>query len=213
MMGGAQAATQVFDIDIACPGCGPGAPYGTITVTEIAGDDLSVVVQLNPGVSFHRNVNPNQHALAFSLLGDPNITISSLNDARFSANGPQAAGGFAAPPMGTFDYRIDFEVGVKGPPSPALSTLSFNIGGATPLSLASLESTPVNCATCVPSGIHQIYFAVDISNQTSTGVFTGNAGATISSGVPEPSTWAMMLIGFAGLAFTTSRKRKAVAAA
>jgi hypothetical protein len=33
------------------------------------------------------------------------------------------------------------------------------------------------------------------------------------SGVPEPSTWAMMVIGFAGLGFVSQRKRKAAAAA
>jgi len=34
-----------------------------------------------------------------------------------------------------------------------------------------------------------------------------------SSGVPEPSTWAMMLIGFAGLAMASSRSKKSVAVA
>jgi hypothetical protein len=34
----------------------------------------------------------------------------------------------------------------------------------------------------------------------------------IRSAVPEPSTWAMMLIGFAGLAFASRRRREAAAA-
>ncbi|MBL8589502.1 MAG: PEPxxWA-CTERM sorting domain-containing protein [Methylobacteriaceae bacterium] len=34
----------------------------------------------------------------------------------------------------------------------------------------------------------------------------------VQSGVPEPSTWAMMLIGFAGLAVATRRRREAIAA-
>ena len=34
-----------------------------------------------------------------------------------------------------------------------------------------------------------------------------------SSAVPEPSTWAMMLLGFAGLGFAGYRKAKAVASA
>ncbi len=32
----------------------------------------------------------------------------------------------------------------------------------------------------------------------------------LTSGVPEPSTWAMMLIGFAGLSFTAMRRRKSL---
>ena len=47
--------------------------------------------------------------------------------------------------------------------------------------------------------------------------FTGDAGATASYGggtvntvaaVPEPSTWAMMIIGFAGVVFMGMRKRR-----
>jgi hypothetical protein len=34
-------------------------------------------------------------------------------------------------------------------------------------------------------------------------------GATLSAAVPEPSTWAMLLIGFAGLGYAASRHRKA----
>jgi hypothetical protein len=34
----------------------------------------------------------------------------------------------------------------------------------------------------------------------------------LSNAIPEPSTWAMMLIGFAGLAFASQRKRAMVAA-
>jgi PEP-CTERM motif len=34
------------------------------------------------------------------------------------------------------------------------------------------------------------------------------AAAGFSSGVPEPSTWAMMLIGFAGLGLMAYRRQK-----
>ena len=47
--------------------------------------------------------------------------------------------------------------------------------------------------------------AVDINGPGSTGEV---AGTGTLSGVPEPSTWAMMLIGFAGLAYAGLRKAK-----
>jgi hypothetical protein len=37
-------------------------------------------------------------------------------------------------------------------------------------------------------------------------------GVTVTSAIPELSTWAMMLIGFAGLAFSAGRKRRVAAA-
>jgi hypothetical protein len=41
----------------------------------------------------------------------------------------------------------------------------------------------------------------------------GTNYAFLASGVPEPATWAMMLIGFGGLAFATSRRRRIAVAA
>ena len=35
----------------------------------------------------------------------------------------------------------------------------------------------------------------------------------VTPGVPEPSTWAMMLLGFAGVGYLTYRRRKAAAVA
>jgi hypothetical protein len=48
-------------------------------------------------------------------------------------------------------------------------------------------------------------FAVDVINNAGT---TGNAGATaFSPAVPEPSTWAMMILGFMGVGFLAYRRR------
>jgi hypothetical protein len=45
------------------------------------------------------------------------------------------------------------------------------------------------------------------------GVNPGFAAVQPSSAVPEPSTWAMMLLGFAGLGFAFRRSRRKVAMA
>jgi PEP-CTERM motif len=39
---------------------------------------------------------------------------------------------------------------------------------------------------------------------------TGSADRTVSSAVPEPSTWAMMILGFLGLGFVAHRRKNAV---
>ena len=52
----------------------------------------------------------------------------------------------------------------------------------------------------------QAFFALE---ETLTGT---NGGITVG-GVPEPSTWAMMLLGFAGLGFLSFRKSKQRSAA
>jgi hypothetical protein len=41
----------------------------------------------------------------------------------------------------------------------------------------------------------------------------GIGNAPLVAAVPEPSTWAMMILGFAGLAFAANRRRSSPAAA
>jgi hypothetical protein len=50
---------------------------------------------------------------------------------------------------------------------------------------------------------------VVFSNLTSDGVFTTTAGEQFASvaAVPEPSTWAMMILGFAGIGFMAYRRK------
>jgi hypothetical protein len=45
-----------------------------------------------------------------------------------------------------------------------------------------------------------------------SGVGTGSFGAVVIDPVPEPSAWAMMILGFCGLGFTTYRRERAAAA-
>ena len=66
-----------------------------------------------------------------------------------------------------------------------------------------------NAGTCDLSHTASLSFAPlpnGLSFTSDSGVFL----AGLSSGVPEPSTWAMMVIGFAGLGFAGCRRRKAV---
>jgi hypothetical protein len=57
-------------------------------------------------------------------------------------------------------------------------------------------------------GIGFTGFAADgLSSATISGVSLSNDG-TVTSAVPEPSTWAMMFIGFAGLGFLSYRRSR-----
>jgi hypothetical protein len=59
------------------------------------------------------------------------------------------------------------------------------------------------------SGIQSIVFGGG-SPAFPQSLFFDNIEVNISAGVPEPSTWAMMLLGFFGLAWTTRRRRQAL---
>jgi PEP-CTERM motif len=62
---------------------------------------------------------------------------------------------------------------------------------------------PFNSTAVTANGIND--------NNQIVGFYVDGAGNTIgflSSGVPEPSTWAMMVLGFAGLGFVTYRRQQ-----
>jgi hypothetical protein len=164
------------------PGCGTG-PYGQVEVTETGLDQLSFSVQLFNGYTFHNTTSSQHPALAFSLAGNPQITISQLSSA-FVANGPQTAIPFQADGSGSFEYLIQYRTAVN--PHPV--SLSF-IAEADGLALASLEPNAKG-----------FFFAVDIRDGLGN---TGNVSA-----VPEPSQWMMVLAGLLAIGSIASRRAR-----
>ena len=70
-------------------------------------------------------------------------------------------------------------------------------------------TTTLTCATTPDSlGTGFTGFAADsLASATVSGVSLSNDG-TVTSAFPEPSTWAMMFLGFAGLGFLSYRKSR-----
>jgi PEP-CTERM motif len=78
----------------------------------------------------------------------------------------------------------------------------YNYDGTLPASI----STPFNY-TIVPTDHQFAYF-----QSPADGVIYGNLttlDVTVEGAVPEPSTWAMMILGFAGIGFMAYRRRNA----
>ena len=77
--------------------------------------------------------------------------------------------------------------------------ISFNLnGGGSQTGIYSSLSTNGNITGTGGNGIDVLAYA--------------QAGLPPAGGVPEPSTWALMLLGFAGLGFASYRRARAVAA-
>jgi hypothetical protein len=69
----------------------------------------------------------------------------------------------------------------------------------------------VNFSDVLSAGAHS--FEVQYYNGPCCGAGVGfaltSSGISVGGGVPEPSTWAMMMVGFAGLGFAGYRRSKA----
>ena len=200
----ANATIYTLSVDGCSGGCGTG-PWGTVKVTQDVDNkslDFSVVLSNTALYHFHENPDPNHHAFVFDLVGDPAVTITGL-----STGFARDTSHLNASPFGTFDYAIDctgcghgFNGGKAGP-------LDFKV---TPVAGAlGLGSIAAELYT-VQTKVEKIAFAVDIVNKSGG---TGEVGAEEVEGVPELSTWAMMIIGFGGVALRLRRRGGVIAQA
>ena len=200
------ADTQTFTLSVLDPASGLGTgPFGTVTVTENVGGTLTITQVLDPGGAYRiHDGNSNHNAFAFSIVGNPTVTVTGLTSG-FAAIS-LGAGDVAAPPFADFYTGIDCTSAcTNGFAGGYAGTLSFTVGSTSALTLTSLRSTAF--------GGNSVFFATDLVRNDRAGS-TGNVGAIAQTGaVPEPATWGMMLIGFAGMGIALRRRRRADALA
>jgi hypothetical protein len=171
----------------------PGLKLATMTVTDLSGSGVQVEFALNPpagDVGYFAATGGQQHAtLAFNLdktIAESAITFvsstPSLSD--FSFSSPYSAGST----YGSFAVALD---GLwNGTSTQYAGPITFDISGLTTQDFAPNSNG---------------YWAiVDAGFGTPGAVSTG----VIASAVPETSTWAMMLLGFAGLGFAGYRRKQ-----
>ncbi|MFL5298049.1 MAG: PEPxxWA-CTERM sorting domain-containing protein [Phenylobacterium sp.] len=197
LIGASSADAAKYFLTVADPGAGlTGSPYGEVDVLGDGTSSLDITVMLYGTNEFHWTNDVNHHALAFDLVGNPTITISGLAS-NFSGGPTQAAGSNSASPFGAFDYAINFPK-LTGP-MPVIQSFNFTVTGAPHLTLETTHSS-----------LGDTFFATDILG---AGGKTGNVGAQVPFGVPEPATWALMIMGFGGAGAMLRRQRQKLATA
>ena len=197
---GSGCYAQTYSLSVRDPSSGLGTgPFGTVTVVENANGSLTFTESLLAGFRVHETTNGNHNAFYFSIVGNPNVTISSLT-AGFTAVSTSNTTDASAPPFSDFYTAISCDSACgHGYGGGYAGQLTFTVASSSALTLASLRSTAY--------GGNSIYFASDLVNADDK---TGNVGATLQvSAVPEPATWGMMLVGFAGVGTALRRRRRA----
>ena len=82
---------------------------------------------------------------------------------------------------------------------------NYIVGGVPAYSATHIYSFNLDTGSAIPTLLH---FGVNDA------IFSDNTGAftivvtQLAAAVPEPSTWAMMILGFAGVGFMAYRRRK-----
>jgi len=183
LVGQAHAAILTVQLTQADPSAGLGAgPFGTVTVTDIVGG-VTVDVTLSSGAKFVNTGGPHT-PFAYNLNLQP-TSFTGLTSGFF----------FQAPandtPWGSFTNGIGI-TGGNGAANALAGPLDFTLGGIT-------------TANFVNNTLGHIFAAdILIVSTGATGAVTGPGGV---SSVPEPSTWAMMILGFMGVGFMACRRK------
>lgn len=179
----ADAAVLTANLNIVSdPDIGSGT-LGIVTLTDVAGG-VEVDVALNSGINFVNTGGPHT-PFTYNLNATP-TSITFVNFAIFSA-----ALTSEATPYGTFNHGVDMD-GKQGEPGSQHGPLDFTVFGIT---TANFNANALG-----------YFFAADLI-QLSNGATGSVAAGALTPAVPEPSTWAMMLLGFFGVGFLAYRRK------
>jgi hypothetical protein len=193
----------------------------TFTPFTVSGSDSDV-----PGRSiFWRTTDPNLGAPAIikNTLGVPFAAATAVFPTSVLDIHPGFADDviirFIAPTAGTYTYSGLFEILDFQAPTGIIGEIYKN---DEQLYSQLLQGPKADLANLLPGGVINFSGSVDLaagdilsfaSNRAGDFTFDSTGFAvTITSDVPEPSTWAMMILGFAGVGFMTYSRRKQTAA-
>jgi PEP-CTERM motif len=202
--GSAQAALQTLTIDLdvydtSAVDSTAGQTLGVVTIQDLSGGGVSVDFALSPP------------ATAFASTGGPHITLGFNLDTTITASDVTITSP-TGPGAPTFTFTAP-----TGNLQPGFGSLTAGLQGNSPGTSNSfagpLDFTIAGVSVSDFVANSDGFFAVaDILGPIGTGEVGGKIGTigtpVTTSSVPEPSTWAMLLIGFAGLGFAGYRKAR-----
>ena len=168
----------------------PDANFGTVDVTG-SSTDLQFVVNLNMPFEI---VDTGAHYAVSMKLSGSGFTL--VAPAGFSLS----TGSITNSPFSGFNLGVNcFEPACgNGASDPYGSSFTFHITG-----------TGLGVLAADPFEGHPINFAVDVVS----GQNTGTVGGGLGGAVPEPSAWALMILGFGGVGATIRARRRTLALA
>jgi hypothetical protein len=200
-----------------------GSPFGTVTVTEV--DAFNVRVQLDLASPYQMVDTGSHEAFTFNLLDAVNSTVTILSPN--TGDKPvvyEGAGAYTNSPFG--DFTNAFKCCGPGSNNPVVTPFTFNVFNAGGISFAGAnyaldangKLTGLGSGNRFASNDGGWWFAVDTLGSSAPASYTRVLGgrdafASVLTAVPEPATWAMMLIGFGSIGALLRRSRRQARAA
>jgi hypothetical protein len=198
---------------------GPLTSFGTVTVTELNADTVEVSVTLaSTGSLFISNGGPHNPFVFDTKISD---TVTILSPVDSFTNGGRGA--FDSTPFGTFTNDIACCSNHPGAAHGDAPPLNFTVYDPNGVTFAGIGATfsPAGQLLGFGTGADDRFaastggylFAADIYDK-GTGL-TYNVAARyaekIMTAVPEPQSWALMILGFGGIGGVLRARRRNLA--
>lgn len=217
----ASAATWVSTLDSS--DAQSNGPWGTITIDEL--DAYTVEVSLLLAAGYKIVDTGSHHAFTFNLVDSPNSTVAitegggGTNPITYLGEGSFANAPFGNASNGYFTNA--FACCGPGANNSKVTPFTFTVYNASGITFAgdgyttdgNGKLTGLGTGNRFGSNTGGWWFAVDVL--APTGGTTGTVGARdafllIQTAVPEPATWAMMIMGFGAMGAVMRRRRLAL---
>jgi len=228
--GSASALTYTSQLEYRDGFAGAQTPFGTVTIDELNANTVQVTVTLANAASLFVNTGGPHDPFLFNLPAPSQVTVTKSGAQDFAYAGD---GAYQATPFGTFTDKIscctihggkkDGQEGngqANGDPPPLVFTV-FNAGGLTFAGVGATFDPNTGRLLSTGTGNHFVsnaggwWFAADIydgaAGQTYNVAAKDAFGPTTSNAVPEPATWALMIMGFGTAGAMLRRRRLALA--
>jgi hypothetical protein len=169
-----------------------GTAIGTVQVSDNIGGGVTVDVELKNNFFF---VDTGSH-VAFAYFLDTTITSPAVNITTPGSAGAPFTVTYGTPsnsPFGSFTDGMECAGCGPGSTHKNAGPLIFTIAGVTTGDFKENSSN--------------YYFAADISDLNGHTGAVGSNSFVMQPGVPEPSSWAMIILGFAGIGFVAYRRK------
>jgi hypothetical protein len=200
----AQANVGIVPLSSSCSNCNPSFVFANASF----GDSLKFLGSFNnQAITFNVSVNGTilqntgtSSTLQFEVLAPGTINANSGNElALFDANAPSAINlGNLASSTGNVSFSQAITANLNGV-DPVLD-IAANLDLVGAASLGQFFNLDFGDTATISLS------APGITVESASGLFPGTVAA-----VPEPSTWAMMILGFVGLGFLAHRRKNNIA--
>ena len=194
-------AAVIYTLDIDhFGGAGP-APYGTVTISDVAAGIVDMTIALTNGNQFILTGQTGS-TVAFNSIQNQTITLVSSSLPGWSIDGGGAAGAYGGNGFGTFEYSLNCCFNNMGGGSSQAGPITVRLSG-TGLSETSFAQLSIGGSPSAFIGIDVIGDGTGWIGSTQPGTPTGATG-----NLPEPGITALLTLGM-GMLGAAARRRRA----